>query len=206
MSYKTVKKLCSETIIIKKSKFIGYISPVSSVDQAEAFIKKIKNIHWDATHNVYAYIIRDGNRKRYSDDGEPQGTAGFPILNVIEKEDLFDVCIVVTRYFGGTMLGAGGLVRAYTNVAVCTIGSSELIVFDICDVLKINLEYSLYGSISSLLEKYNCHIESSDFNEKVDIIIYVNNKVTKFFIKDVNKISNGEINPIFIKKIYWALK
>ena len=101
----------------KRSRFIGYCAPVTTQEQALEFIEKIKSKHWDAKHNVYAYILREGGVKRYSDDGEPSGTAGMPVLDVITKNEIYDVCIVVTRYFGGVLLGTGGLVRAYSQGA-----------------------------------------------------------------------------------------
>ena len=109
--YKTVEKFGEDFFIEKKSKFIGYACPVKSRQEADDFISKIKTKHWDATHNVYAYVLRENNIQRYSDDGEPSGTAGVPVLDVILKEGLVDVYVVATRYFGGTLLGAGGLVR-----------------------------------------------------------------------------------------------
>ena len=109
-SYKTVKYESSDEFITKKSRFIGYVKPVKTVEEATAFISEIKSKHWDATHNVYAYSLKEGQIKRFSDDGEPSGTAGMPALDVIIKQDVVDCCVVVTRYFGGIMLGAGGLV------------------------------------------------------------------------------------------------
>ena len=116
MNYKTVELKTSDRYTVKKSEFIGHIMPVTSEEQARLFIAEISKKHWDATHNVYAYIIRETGVKRFSDDGEPQGTAGMPVLDVLEKNGLTDCCLVVTRYFGGIMLGAGGLVRDRKSV------------------------------------------------------------------------------------------
>ena len=117
MQYRTIRAAASAEFVEKRSRFIGYISPVTTQQDAIAFIDSIKSKHWDATHNVPAYIIRDGNICRFSDDGEPQGTAGMPILEVLRHENLTDCVCVVTRYFGGILLGAGGLCRAYTKAA-----------------------------------------------------------------------------------------
>ena len=106
-SYKTIKNEAHEEYIVKKSRFIGHIKPVKTSEEALEFIQQISKKYWDATHNVYAYIIRDENIKRFSDDGEPQGTAGIPVLDVLEKSGLTDCVVVVTRYFGGIMLVAG---------------------------------------------------------------------------------------------------
>ena len=104
-SYKTVAGRAEDEFTEKRSRFIGYITPAATEEEALSFISQIKSKHWDATHNVYAYILREGQIKRYSDDGEPQGTAGIPVLDVLQKEGLCDVAVVVTRYFGGILLG-----------------------------------------------------------------------------------------------------
>ena len=114
-SYKTIKIENSDEFVEKKSRFIGYAKPVVTEDEAIEFIKKIRAKHPDATHNVYAYKVRENNIQRYSDDGEPAGTAGIPTLDVIQKEGITDICVVVTRYFGGILLGTGGLVKAYSQ-------------------------------------------------------------------------------------------
>ena len=113
--YITVKNSGEDEFVEKRSRFIGYCKPVKTQDEAVSFINEIRSKHWDATHNVYAYVLSDGQIMRYSDDGEPQGTAGVPVLDVIKKMGIVDVVVVVTRYFGGIMLGAGGLVRAYSK-------------------------------------------------------------------------------------------
>ena len=113
--YKTVAREASDEFVEKRSRFIGYVKPVKTEEEAVAFINQKRSEHWDARHNVYAYSLREGNIKRYSDDGEPSGTAGMPVLDVIVKNEIYDVCVVVTRYFGGVLLGTGGLVRAYSQ-------------------------------------------------------------------------------------------
>ena len=117
MNYLTVSEPAEASFIEKCSEFIGYISPVSTSEEAVDFINGIKARHRKAKHNVYAYILRQDNISRYSDDGEPQGTAGMPVLEVLRKRGLTDICVVVTRYFGGILLGGGGLVRAYSHAA-----------------------------------------------------------------------------------------
>ena len=126
--YKTVEFENSDEFIEKKSKFIGYVKPVKTQEEATEFINKIKSKHWDATHNVYAYVLQENNIQRYSDDGEPSGTAGVPVLDVILKSNLVDVCVVVTRYFGGTLLGAGGLVRAYSHGSKIAVEAGNIII------------------------------------------------------------------------------
>lgn len=124
--YKTVRRAGEKEIVIKKSRFIGHVRPVETEDEAIAFIEEIKKKHWNATHNCSAYMIGERDEiQKQSDDGEPSGTAGKPILEVIKNQGLKNVAIVVTRYFGGIMLGAGGLIRAYTDGAVAAIEAGK---------------------------------------------------------------------------------
>ena len=112
MEYKTIRLREEAEFIERRSRFIGHACPVKTEEEAVAFINEMKAKYWDASHNVYAYCLREGQIKRYSDDGEPQGTAGIPVLDVLQKSGVVDTAVVVTRYFGGILLGAGGLVRA----------------------------------------------------------------------------------------------
>ena len=144
--YKTVEIENCDEFVEKKSRFIGYVKPVRTQQEAVDFISSIKSKHWDATHNVYAYVLRENNIQRYSDDGEPSGTAGVPVLDVLKKEGLTDVCCVVTRYFGGILLGGGGLVRAYSHsakIAVDAAGVAEMCSWSEC---KIQSDYTLFNS------------------------------------------------------------
>ena len=142
--YRTVEFEADDYFIEKKSRFIGYVKPVKTVDEAVDFINSIKSKHWDATHNVYAYVLRENNVQRYSDDGEPSGTAGVPMLDVLLKEHLVDVCVVGTRYFGGTMLGAGGLVRAYSHTSKIAVEAGNIITMAQCAVMEVCVDYSFY--------------------------------------------------------------
>lgn len=123
--YTTLAGYGEDEFVEKRSRFIGYAAPVSTEAEAVAFVNSIRERHREATHNVYAYILREGQIKRYSDDGEPQGTAGIPVLDVLQKAGIVDAVVVVTRYFGGTLLGAGGLVRAYTEGAAIGYGPPD---------------------------------------------------------------------------------
>ncbi|MDD3765919.1 MAG: YigZ family protein [Eubacteriales bacterium] len=147
--YLTVEKAANAEFIEKKSRFISHVLPISKESEALEFINSIKSKFWDATHNVYAYILRENNIQRYSDDGEPSGTAGIPTLDVMRKENLTDACIVTTRYFGGTLLGAGGLVRAYTKSAKLGIDSAGIIKKIYCFEYKITLDYPLMGKVQN---------------------------------------------------------
>lgn len=143
MNYFTIYEPAEASFIEKKSEFIGYIAPVKTNDEAVAFIASIKAMHRKARHNVYAYILRHDNISRYSDDGEPQGTAGTPVLEVLQKRGLTDVCIVVTRYFGGILLGGGGLLRAYSHAASIACDAAKIMDMRLCHRMKINADYGM---------------------------------------------------------------
>ena len=167
--YKTVEFAADDYFIEKKSRFIGYVKPVKTQDEAVEFINSIKTKHWDATHNVYAYVLRENNIQRYSDDGEPGGTAGMPVLDVILKEGVTDVCVVATRYFGGTLLGAGGLVRAYSHTSKIALEAGHIITMAQCDILECAVDYSFYERVNNLLSEFGANILSTDFADSVKI-------------------------------------
>ena len=162
MSYKTVKQFADVKFTEQKSKFIGYCRPVCDEKQAIDFINQIKQKHWDAKHNVYAYILKDGTA-RYSDDGEPQSTAGIPVLDIMKNENLCDTCIVVTRYFGGILLGTGGLVRAYSTAAKLAVNASKVITMVKAVECNLTCDYSMYSKINALLLENGCEITDSIF-------------------------------------------
>lgn len=169
MEYTTVKNETSAEFVEKHSRFIGYIKPVTTEEEAVAFIEGIRAKHWDATHNVYAYSLRSGNTCRYSDDGEPSGTAGTPVLSVLTKGGITDAVIVVTRYFGGILLGAGGLVRAYSHAAALAVEASGAVVMRSCLLCSLTCDYSQYGRIASLIPESGGVIDSSDFTDVVSL-------------------------------------
>lgn len=203
MEYRTVKNNSFDEYEIKHSRFIGYCCPVSSKKQAEDFISEIKSKHWDATHNVYAYIIRDGNIKRYSDDGEPQGTAGVPVLSVLEKEKVTDVCVVVTRYFGGILLGGGGLVRAYSHTAKIALDKSQIITMAKAKELKIICDYTFYGKLEAFLRAENIIILNSNFADNVTLNVRVKDSMYENFTSKLTEMSNGKLIPETINENYY---
>ncbi|MBO4339024.1 MAG: YigZ family protein [Clostridia bacterium] len=172
-SYFTVEKETNAEYEIKRSRFIGYIKPVKTKEEAESFVVSIKQKHYDARHNVFAYKIREDNFKRYSDDGEPQGTAGVPVLDVIEKNDLTDVCIVVTRYFGGILLGGGGLVRAYSHTASLAVEAGVKIEMSLCIRFSLECDYSFFGKVNSLVEENGGVIENTEYLDNVIVSGYI---------------------------------
>ncbi|MCM1285624.1 MAG: YigZ family protein [Acetobacter sp.] len=167
--YKTVEFENKDEFIEKKSRFIGYVKPVKTQQEATDFINSIKSKHWDASHNVSAYVLRENNIQRSSDDGEPSGTAGVPVLDVLLKENLVDVCVVVTRYFGGVLLGAGGLIRAYSHGSKIAVNAGNIITMAPCKLLKTEVDYSFYDKLNNLLNDFGANIISSDFSDKVTI-------------------------------------
>lgn len=203
MEYRTVKKEDNEEYVIKHSRFIGYCCPVSSKEEAEAFIASVKSRHWDATHNVYAYIIREGNVKRYSDDGEPQGTAGVPVLSVLEKENVTDTCVVVTRYFGGVLLGGGGLVRAYSHTAKIALEKSRIITMAEAKELRIVCDYTFYGKLEAFLRTENASVLSSDFADKVTLNIRIKDDMYENFTAKLTEMSNGKLIPEIINENFY---
>jgi uncharacterized YigZ family protein len=153
----------------RKSVFIGYSAIVKNEEEALNIIKERKKKFADATHNVYAYIIGDGTIARYSDDGEPQGTSGMPTLNAIRMSGITDVCVVTTRYFGGILLGAGGLVRAYSTAASMALEAGGISVFEKYIEYEISCPYSDYNKIQSLLSAYDVIIDKTDFGSDIKI-------------------------------------
>lgn len=190
-SYQTVKKEALDEYIVKKSRFIGHIKPVTTQEEALAFISEVSKKHWDATHNVYAYILREGGVKRFSDDGEPQGTAGIPVLDVLEKSGLTDCAVVVTRYFGGIMLGAGGLVRAYSHSASIAVTAGEIITRALCARMKITADYTFYGKLSSLIPEAGGIIEDTQFEDNVTLTFRLPLKDVDSFGAKLTDASNG---------------
>jgi uncharacterized YigZ family protein len=194
MNYFTISANAKDSFIEKRSEFIGYIAPVKTNDEAVAFINSIKAEHRKAKHNVYAYILREDNISRYSDDGEPQGTAGVPVLDVLKKRGLTDVCVVVTRYFGGILLGGGGLVRAYSHAASLACDAAHIMNMCMCHRLKITADYGMYGKISYLLPNYETITVNSDFGSDVTLEILVLSEKLEALKKELIEVTNGSVD------------
>lgn len=197
--YKTVEKEASDFFIEKKSKFIGYAKPVKTQEDALEFISKIKSKHWDATHNVYAYVLRENNIQRYSDDGEPSGTAGVPVLDVMLKESLVDVCVVATRYFGGTLLGAGGLVRAYSHTSKIALEAAGIITMAQCSVMSAEVDYSFYDRLNILLSDFSAVILDTSFSDKVCVEFSVKENIVDLLNAKLIDVSNGKYISKFLR-------
>ncbi len=201
-SYKTIKNEAHIEYIIKKSRFIGHIKPVTTQEEALSFIQEISKKYWDATHNVYAYILRNGGIKRFSDDGEPQGTAGIPSLDVLEKSGITDCVVVVTRYFGGIMLGAGGLVRAYSHSASLAVNAAEPITIAICAKLKIKCDYNFYGKLASLIPESGGIIEDTAYEDNVTVTFRLPLSYVDSFNSKLIDCSNGKYNADKIDEFF----
>lgn len=173
MAYITIREYGEDSFIEKKSEFIGYAKRVENEEEAKAFVAEIKSKHKQARHNCWGYIIGENmGIQRYSDDGEPQGTAGIPTLEVIKKEDLRDVVVVVTRYFGGIKLGAGGLVRAYTKGAKVGIEAGIVIEKVKYTEVKIKIEYTQLGKIQNEIMNLGFTVKDTIYSDDVEIIVY----------------------------------
>lgn len=192
MSYKTVSQDASDEFTEKRSRFIGYVRHVETVEEAQAFISEIKQRHYNAKHNVFAYILRNGNVKKYSDDGEPQGTAGVPVLDVLEKNEVFDVCVVAVRYFGGILLGGGGLVRAYSHTAKIALAVGKIVTMTLCDELKIRTDYTFSGKLNSVISENGGVIDKTDFDDGVTVWFHLPSEITDRFNAEIIDKSNGK--------------
>lgn len=203
MGYKTIRKRAESSFTEKKSEFIGYISPAETEEEAIAFINEIRAMHRKATHNCYAYILRNNNTSRHSDDGEPCGTAGMPIYDVLSKNGITDVVCVVTRYFGGILLGTGGLVHAYSKGASTALANSDIVTMEVADSLKISCDYTMYGIIGSVLPEYEAIIRNTEYSDIVCVYADVKAELTAELISklidkcngkvDIKKLSNGYV-------------
>ena len=193
--YITVKGYGEARFEEKKSVFIGYCEHVTNEEEALAFVKKIKEKHRDATHNCYGYVMKGGILCRYSDDGEPQGTAGKPILDMLVKSGVDDVCVVVTRYFGGTLLGTGGLVHAYSLGAKMAVESAGVAQFENYVVLKVSCSYSDYQKIGLELERCNAIIDNTDYSDCVAVQFAVKEQFADEITRKISEITSGKNVP-----------
>jgi len=165
----TLARRASAEMEEKKSVFIGTAAPVASEEEARELIGEMRRTYHDATHNVYAYILNGGAIARYSDDGEPQGTAGVPVLNVLKMSGATDLCVVVTRYFGGILLGAGGLVRAYSASAKLALDTAGIVTMADFAILSIRVSYSDYQRVTVQLPKMGVAEDGAEFDSAVTV-------------------------------------
>lgn len=191
--YITVKGLGEAEIVEKKSRFIAHVKPINSESEAIEYIEAVKKKYWDARHNCSAFQIGDKNQiQRYNDDGEPGGTAGMPMLEVLKGKDIKNTIVVVTRYFGGTLLGTGGLVRAYSKAASEGIKSAGLIERILHNELHIKVDYTLSGKVQYEALNGDNIIKDSVYTDKVEYIILCRYDKTEQFIKNIINITGGK--------------
>ena len=193
--YTTVKSQAEAEIVEKRSRFIATVKPVQTEEEALEFLNMLKQKYWNATHNVYAYIIEENSIMRYSDDGEPGGTAGLPVLDMLKKSGLTNLIVVVTRYFGGVLLGTGGLVHAYSKSAKAGVDAAGILDMVLCREIKIECEYTNLGKLQNELSKWEDVIkEEPEYSDKVIMPVYVPvSKAENFSSAIVDKM-NAQVN------------
>ncbi|GBD66614.1 YigZ family protein [Tetragenococcus halophilus] len=190
-SYRTIQKDGQSELEIKKSRFICSLKRVYTEDEAKAFIQELKKKHWKANHNCSAFLIGEENEiQRSSDDGEPSGTAGNPMLEVLKKQELINVCAVVTRYFGGTKLGAGGLIRAYSHSVSHALEETKIVQGILQEEIYVTIDYPLLGKLQNFLEQQEYMVANTEFLEKVTLCVLVENLDT--FIEAVTELLNDQ--------------
>ena len=186
----------------KRSLFIGRALRTDTEEEAQEFIKKIKKQHADATHNVFAYTMNKGILARYSDDGEPQGTSGMPTLETIRKSGVDNACVVITRYFGGTLLGAGGLVRAYSHTASLALEAAGIVTYEPYSELELRCGYSEYQRYSAYFTDRGVLIDDTLYEAEVTVRFAVKRKERDGFIKKITEMSYGKDVPSLIGERY----
>lgn len=204
--YKTVLENASDEFVEKRSRFIGYCKPVKTEQEAIDFINEKRSEHWNATHNVYAYSLREGNIKRYSDDGEPSGTAGMPVLDVIVKNEIFDVVVVVTRYFGGVLLGTGGLVRAYSHGSKIAVEAAKPVIMQNCLVCAARCAYNQYGKVSSLIIGVGAAVDDTVYESDVLVKFHIKPDLLGTLNKKLADATSGEITVEQKDEQYFAVQ
>ena len=196
--YKTLLSYGKNEIVIEKSKFIGHATPIESEEEAIVFIEKIRTKYWNATHNVPAYIVGENNEiQRYGDDKEPSGTAGVPVLEVIKREDLRNVAVVVTRYFGGIKLGTGGLVRAYTKGAKIALEAAKIITKKLHRLIIVTIDYTMSGKVQNEILQNGYLIKEIEYDDAVHFYVYAEIDFLDRFKSQITEWTSGRCNLDF---------
>ncbi len=205
MQYKTIRVGAKDEFVEQRSRFIGRIAPVTTEDEATAFIGSVKAQERDARHNVFAYVLKNGVR-RCSDDGEPSGTGGVPALEVLVREGLCDVAVVITRYFGGILLGAGGLVRAYSHAAKLAVDAADAVIISECRVLRLEMAYPFYGGVQRVLPRYNARVQDSDFGAAVRLDVLIRAERVQAFADEIIELGAGCIPVTELSTVFSELE
>ena len=198
--YVTIAERAEDDFFERKSQFIGYIAPVTTEEEALAFLAEIRAKHRDARHNCFAYILQNGV-KRASDDGEPQGTAGVPIMEVVEREGLTDVIVIVTRYFGGILLGAGGLVRAYAHAAKLAVDAAQRKVMSPAVLVEMKMDYNQYGRINNVLSKYTAIVQDTAFTDMVTMQILFIERDVEAFRAELTELTAATVEAVEVERL-----
>ena len=193
--YRTIKEDNQHKVEIKKSRFICFLKRIETEEEAKAFIQQIKKEHWKANHNCSAFVLGDHHEiQRSSDDGEPSGTAGVPMLEVLKKNDLINVCAVVTRYFGGTKLGAGGLIRAYSGSVAQAIVHTGIVEGRLQQEVFVQLDYSNWGKMENFIASENLAVKDTQFTDRVVVTCMVDENQVADFEAQVTDLLNGQVS------------
>lgn len=202
-AYKTLLKEASDEFIVNKSRFIGYATPVKTAEEALAFLERIRTKHRDATHNCYAYIVgQNAGIMRYSDDGEPGGTAGMPIIEVMKARGVVDCAVVVTRYFGGVLLGAGGLVRAYSHGCAIALNAAGVCEMHPTETWMFEVAYPLWDKVQHTLKSLPVRLESTEFTTAVAFELSVKAADAQAVLAELIRITDGKIESLKEEESY----
>ncbi len=203
--YKTLRQEARDEVIINKSRFIGHACPCETEEEALAFLQRIRTKHKDATHNCYAYVIgQNAGIMRYSDDGEPGGTAGLPMMEVLKHQGVVNCCCVVTRYFGGVLLGAGGLVRAYTQGAAIALSAAQVVVMEPSQQYLCEVGYPLWDRVQYALKSLPVQLIGSEFTTAVDFTFLVRTKDAESVLASLTRITDARIETLLEEESYRA--
>ena len=203
-SYKTLMKRGCDEFIVNKSRFIGYGAPAETEEEALAFLAEIRKKHADATHNCYAYIIgRNMGVMRYSDDGEPGGTAGMPIIEVMKNRGVVNACVVVTRYFGGVLLGAGGLVRAYAQGSKAALDAAGVVVMEKSTRHLVEVDYSTWQRLEYFLRSAPVIIEHTEFGASVVCTLMVRSRDEEALLAEITRVTDARAETLPDGELYY---
>ncbi len=200
--YKTVSHPSETEYVVNRSRFIGRCFPVSDEQEALSILEGIRKQHWDATHNCFAYRLKNG-AARYSDDGEPQGTAGLPMMEVLKKRDLYDVLVVSTRYFGGILLGAGGLVRSYTRSACDAVDAAQTLDMLPCTGFRLRVEYPYWNGVQTVLNRFGA-IEQTAYSDAIDCVFRCRSDRRDAFLKALCERTEGRVSAESFEEGYFG--
>ena len=200
--FRTVEAASETEYVVNRSRFIGRCFPVTDEAEALSILERIRKQHWDATHNCYAYRLKSG-AARFSDDGEPQGTAGLPMMEVLNKRDVYDLLVVSTRYFGGILLGAGGLVRAYTRSASDAVEAAGLVSMEPCTTFRVVMPYPYRNAVFGVFERFGV-IESTDYGAEITCSFRCRTAESDAFLKALSDRTEGRITAEAIGESYFG--